>query len=177
MSEPYLARPRRHSSSNRLLNKFWPIRIGPGALFGAHTSSSDWVELYRGLKAHYLIWGLYPYNNNLPSKICYKNVVDVVFFFFFFTIFLFFRNAIFTIFSQQILSGRLLLFVISGQKSNLSCEFKLKLITTYHLWCVYIYIHQNDISCYNWNSSSITFNHTQWQFFHSYFLLYNFTWV
>ena len=81
MSEPYLARPRRHSSSNRLLNKFGPIRIGPGALFGSHTFSSDWVELYRGPKAHYLIWGLYPYNNNLPSKICYKNVVDVVFFF------------------------------------------------------------------------------------------------
>ena len=66
MSKPYLARSRRHSSSDRLLNKFGPIRIGPGALFGAHTFSSDWVELYRGPKAHYLIWGLYPYNS--PSK-------------------------------------------------------------------------------------------------------------
>ena len=39
----------------------------------------------------------------------------------------------FIIFSQQILSGDLLLDVISGQKSNLSYEFKLKLIITCHL--------------------------------------------
>ena len=34
-----------------------------------------------------------------------------------------------TIFSQQILSGELLLVVMD----NLSCRFKLELITTYHL--------------------------------------------
>ena len=43
------------------------------------------------------------------------------------------RNVMFTIFLQQILSSRLLLVVISGQKSNLSNRFKLELITTYHL--------------------------------------------
>ena len=43
------------------------------------------------------------------------------------------RNAMFTIFSQQIINGRLLLVVISGQKSTLSCEFKLELITIYHM--------------------------------------------
>ena len=37
-----------------------------------------------------------------------------------------------TIFSQQILSNKLLLVVISEQKSKLSCEFKLEPITTYH---------------------------------------------
>ena len=36
-----------------------------------------------------------------------------------------------TIFSQQILSSRLLLFVIDGQKNNLTYRFKLELITTY----------------------------------------------
>ena len=39
----------------------------------------------------------------------------------------------FTIFSQQILSNKLLLVVTGGQKSKLSCEFKLEPITTYHL--------------------------------------------
>ena len=38
-----------------------------------------------------------------------------------------------TIFSQQIISGKLLLVVIDGQKSNLCCEFKFELITTYHM--------------------------------------------
>ena len=38
-----------------------------------------------------------------------------------------------TIFSQQIVSGRLLLVVISEQKGNLSYEFKLKAITTYRM--------------------------------------------
>ena len=38
-----------------------------------------------------------------------------------------------TIFLQQILSSRLLLAIIGEQKSNFSCEFKLELITTYHL--------------------------------------------
>ena len=37
-----------------------------------------------------------------------------------------------TTFSQQILSGGLLLVVMD----NLSCSFKLELITTYHLWFV-----------------------------------------
>ena len=32
-------------------------------------------------------------------------------------------NAIFTVFSTQILSVRMLLVVMSGSKSNLSCEF------------------------------------------------------
>ena len=40
---------------------------------------------------------------------------------------------IFTIFSQQIVSERLLLVVMSGQKGNLSCGFKLEPITTYHM--------------------------------------------
>ena len=39
----------------------------------------------------------------------------------------------FTIFLQQILSDRLLLVIMDEQKSDLSCGFKLKLITTYHL--------------------------------------------
>ena len=39
----------------------------------------------------------------------------------------------FTTFSQQILSGKLLLVVIGGQKSNVSYGFKLKPITTHHL--------------------------------------------
>ena len=38
-------------------------------------------------------------------------------------------HNIFTIFSQQIVSGRLLLVVMSEQKNNLSCEFKLEPIT------------------------------------------------
>ena len=38
-----------------------------------------------------------------------------------------------TTFSQQILSGGLLLVIMSGQKSNLSYRFKLELITTYHI--------------------------------------------
>ena len=46
------------------------------------------------------------------------------------------RNSIFTTLSQQILDGRLLLTVMSGQKSNLICEFKLELIITFHLWFV-----------------------------------------
>ena len=41
-----------------------------------------------------------------------------------------------TTFLQQILSSRLLLVVIVGQKSNLSVNFKFKLITTNHLWFV-----------------------------------------
>ena len=36
------------------------------------------------------------------------------------------RNAMSTIFSEQILSDRLLLAIMSGQKSNLSCGFKLE---------------------------------------------------
>ena len=36
-------------------------------------------------------------------------------------------------FSQQILSGRLLLAITSGQKSNVSGRFKLEPVTTYHL--------------------------------------------
>ena len=40
---------------------------------------------------------------------------------------------IFTTFSQQIVSDRLLLVVINEQKSNLSCGFKLKPITTYRM--------------------------------------------
>ena len=40
------------------------------------------------------------------------------------------RNVVSTIFSQQILSGGLLLVFISGQKSNFKCWFKLELIIT-----------------------------------------------
>ena len=46
------------------------------------------------------------------------------------------RNAISTTFSQQILNGRLLLVVMSGPKSNLSCKFKFEPIITYHMWLV-----------------------------------------
>ena len=45
----------------------------------------------------------------------------------------------FTIFLQQILSGKFLLVVIGEKKkkkSNLSFGFKLEPITTYHLWFV-----------------------------------------
>ena len=42
-------------------------------------------------------------------------------------------HNIFITFSQQIESGRLLLIVRSEQKSNLSCGFKLKPITTYRM--------------------------------------------
>ena len=48
-------------------------------------------------------------------------------------VYIFMRNAIFTKFSQLILSGGLLLVVMDEQKNNLSCRFKLELITTYHL--------------------------------------------
>ena len=39
----------------------------------------------------------------------------------------------FTTLSQQILSGRLLLVIMSRQKSNLNCKFTLEPITTYHI--------------------------------------------
>ena len=39
-------------------------------------------------------------------------------------------HNIFTTFSQQFVSGRQLLVVMSGQKGNLSCGFKLEPITT-----------------------------------------------
>ena len=42
-------------------------------------------------------------------------------------------HNIFTTFSQQIVSSRLLLVVMSGQKSNLSCGFKLEPTTTYRM--------------------------------------------
>ena len=41
---------------------------------------------------------------------------------------------IFTTLSQKILNGRLLLIVMGRQKCNLSCEFKLKPITTFFFW-------------------------------------------
>ena len=47
-----------------------------------------------------------------------------------------------TIFLQQILSGRLLLVVIVGTKSNLNVSFKFEPITTNHN----IYILRNDMS-------------------------------
>ena len=47
-------------------------------------------------------------------------------------------HYIFTIFLQQILSGRLLLVVIGGQKSNLSCGFKLESITTYQYHILFV---------------------------------------
>ena len=48
-----------------------------------------------------------------------------------------FVHNIFTIFSQQILNGRLLLIAISGKKSNVNFGFKLELIITYHLVMIY----------------------------------------
>ena len=64
---------------------------------------------------------------DLLWKYC-ENVVDIVV--------LIKRNAMFTTFSQQIINDRLLLVVMGGQKSNLSCRFKLELITTNHLWFI-----------------------------------------
>ena len=44
------------------------------------------------------------------------------------------RNVMFIIFSQQILCNKLLLAITDEKKkSNFSSEFKLELITTYHL--------------------------------------------
>ena len=43
---------------------------------------------------------------------------------------------IFTTLSQQILDGRLLVVIIGGQKCNISSGFKLKPITTNHLWFI-----------------------------------------
>ena len=37
------------------------------------------------------------------------------------------RDGMFITFSQQILCGKLFLAIINGQKSNLSCRFKLKI--------------------------------------------------
>ena len=42
-------------------------------------------------------------------------------------------NTIVTIFLQQILSNKLLLTIMNGQKNNLSFRFKLELIIIYHL--------------------------------------------
>ena len=55
--------------------------------------------------------------------ICCENVVKMLWIWHFFS----------TIFSQQMLSDRLLLVIIDRQKSNFSNKFKLKLIITYHL--------------------------------------------
>ena len=66
MFEPYLVRPRRHFSSNRLLNIFGPIRIGPGALLAPMPSPRTWSNFPTGPKAPYVILGLCPYNS--PSK-------------------------------------------------------------------------------------------------------------
>ena len=57
----------------------------------------------------------------------------------------------FTIFSQQIVSDRLLLVVMSEQKNNLSCEFKLEPITnnlSYVICCENIV----DVTLYNLES-------------------------
>ena len=43
------------------------------------------------------------------------------------------RNATFIIFLQQILSNKLLLAITDGKNTNFSSEFKLELITTFHL--------------------------------------------
>ena len=40
------------------------------------------------------------------------------------------RNAISTIFAQQVLGGRLSLAITSGQKVNFNSGFKLELVTT-----------------------------------------------
>ena len=45
-------------------------------------------------------------------------------------------HNIFTILSQQIINDKLLLVVMGGQKSNLSCKFKLESIINNHLWFV-----------------------------------------
>ena len=43
------------------------------------------------------------------------------------------RNATFIIFSQQILSNKLLLAITDGKNTNFSSVFKLELITTFQL--------------------------------------------
>ena len=45
-------------------------------------------------------------------------------------------HNIFTILSQQIINDKLLLVVMGGEKSNLSCKFKLESIINNHLWFV-----------------------------------------
>ena len=61
------------------------------------------------------------------------------------------------IFSQQIISSRLLQVVISGQKSNFVSMFKLELITIFHLWFVVknvvdvaLFLHNNFNFCCCW---------------------------
>ena len=48
-------------------------------------------------------------------------------------IYIYIYNAIFIIFSQQVLSGKLLLVIMNEQKCNLNCGFKLEPITTYRM--------------------------------------------
>ena len=53
MFEPYLARLRRHFSSDCLLNKFGPIRIGPGALLVPTPSPRTWSNSIWGPRPLY----------------------------------------------------------------------------------------------------------------------------
>ena len=66
MFEPYLVRLRRHFSSDRLLNIFRPIRIGPGALLAPMPSPRTWSNFPTEPKAPCVILSLCPYNS--PSK-------------------------------------------------------------------------------------------------------------
>ena len=62
---PYLARPRRHSSSDVFLNKFGLIRVGLED-FWRPIFSLVVAGLCMGPKARCLTWEFYPYNS--PSK-------------------------------------------------------------------------------------------------------------
>ena len=95
-----------------------------------HLSSSDVMEYYSSRPGTKL---------GLRIKGGQKYIYIYIFFFFFFletpNRHLFRREMLcsqyfFTTFSQQFVSGRLLLVVMSGQKGNLSCGFKLEPITT-----------------------------------------------
>ena len=57
-------------------------------------------------------------------------------FLYIYIILFFMKNTMSTIFSQQILSGMLLLVVTDVLKSKLSFEFNLEPITTFHLYMI-----------------------------------------
>ena len=76
MFESYLVRPRKHFSSDRLLNIFGPIRIGPGALLAPTPSPRTWSNFYMGPKAHCMILGLCPYTCRFEMlDYCFKEFV------------------------------------------------------------------------------------------------------
>ena len=68
MFKSYLVRPRRHFSSNRPLNIFGPIRIGPRVLLAPTPSPRMRSNFYMGPKAICMILGLCPYTHHYQSN-------------------------------------------------------------------------------------------------------------